>query len=144
MDDRSDFTEARGPMRDIEDGYARAAAFAAHAHRGLSCASSCASRLLAWVRDGAGYLGLPEPSAVADGDEARSQRRRIGRLPAEEDWSQLGHSLDALAVRARQLQSNDPLVALARQLQLDAVEPDKRLFAVSYTTLTPVEGLWDW
>ncbi|WP_270938983.1 hypothetical protein, partial [Falsiroseomonas oryzae] len=84
MDDDQD-RAAAGPTRSLEDAYARAALFAQEAHRALHRASRGAARLFAWARDGAGYLGLPDPSP-ADGEEEWSGRRQPGRPPGERVW----------------------------------------------------------
>jgi len=137
MHDRQD---SAGPNRSLEDAYAKAAVFAAHAHRALNRASSAASRLLVWARDGAGYLGLVEPPPD---EEDRFSRLRRSRLPPAPEWTQLGSALDARAQEASRLRVGDPIVALAAHLRLDKVETDILLLSVGYVTLRPVEGLWD-
>jgi len=97
-------------------------------------------RLLDWARDGAGYIGLTEPPPDK---EIRSSRNRLSGLPPEPEWMQLGGALSVLAQKASRLRDADPLVALARQLRLDKVETDILLLSVGYTTLPPLEGLWD-
>ena len=102
MHDRQD---SAGPNRSLEDAYARAAVFAAHAHRALNRASSAASRLLVWARDGAGYLGLAEPQP---NEKDRPGQLRGSKAPPELEWTQLGEALGTCHAPRLRLSSSIP------------------------------------
>jgi MoxR-like ATPase len=133
------------PARALDVAYAQAAIYAAHAHAALRRASRGARRLLAWARDGAGHLDLPDLT-TDDEDEhegCRSLRHFSQRFPSEAVWARLGAALTGLAEAARVGRDSDAIRALACELKLDDIEADILQLSVSYGVFTPVEQLWD-